>query len=261
MIVVAIPVCDRKASSQMIGLPYAAKINEDIRLYINVETQYEPEEFRKTYAPMIEFLENECTVPWEMDVWRLSSTWRMRPSFDQDQTRLAPIVIARNMAIDYALNMPASHLLFIDADVIVHRDGAKTLMEHNRHIVCGLVPGRGPCSEGIYYIFGPKRGISPLPDRPYIHECDFSTCGYMLLTRELISVQRFRWGGSRENPGEGMSEDPAYCEDAYLAGFGRVWVDTRVRAEHWDDPERPLTAENYCRDVPYSAPERKVYWR
>jgi len=64
----------------------------------------------------------------------------------------------------------------------------------------------------------------------------------MLIRRDVLSTLAFRFGASRETPGRALSEDPAFCSDAFLNGFGRYWIHRGVRAEHWDDPLSPLTA-------------------
>jgi hypothetical protein len=99
----------------------------------------------------------------------------------------------------------------------------------------------------VHYVFGHKGGIRP---RGELIECDHGTAGYMLIRRELASTLRFRWGGSRANPNplEMMSEDPAYCEDAKLNGFGRFLIHTGARAQHWDDPAQPFTEAEASKD-------------
>lgn len=87
-----------------------------------------------------------------------------------------------------------------------------------------------------------------MPEHPEVIECSHGTCGYMLIRREVLSTLAFRFGASRETPGKALSEDPAFCSDAFLNGFGRYWVHTGVKAEHWDDPLDPLVTERAAKD-------------
>ena len=64
----------------------------------------------------------------------------------------------------------------------------------------------------------------------------------MLVRRDVLSTLAFRFGTSRETPGKALSEDPAFCSDAFLNGFGRYWIHRGVKAEHWDDPQHPFLA-------------------
>jgi len=56
----------------------------------------------------------------------------------------------------------ADWLLFIDADVLPQPDGLTHLLEIDRPLVGGYVPGRG-AHGGVYYIFPDEVGIHPLP--------------------------------------------------------------------------------------------------
>ncbi len=237
-VTVATLLCDRKMRSQLVAIPHVLKIVGLDRLYVNIETELRGEEFEAAYGPLRRLLAAQNLLPVDTDVWSWDSSWRQRPTYDQDQRRLEGIVMARNMARAYMLRMDATHLLFVDSDVIAAPDGLQKLLALNHPICGGLVPGRGPDSR-VYYAYDIR---GPVPGHPEAIECSHGTCGYMLIRRDVLSTLAFRFGASREAPGKALSEDPAFCSDAFLNGFGRYWIHRGVRAEHWDDPMSPLTA-------------------
>lgn len=243
-VIAATLLCDRKVRSQLVAIPAMLQIQGVDRLYINIESNLRGQKFEAAYQPLHAFLRAGTPIPVDVDIWSWESTWRQRPTYDQDQRRLDGIVMARNMARIYMLRTDATHLLFIDADVIVTPDGLQKLLALDHPVCGGLVPGRGAHSH-VHYVFGPRRSV---PEHPEVLECSHGTCGYMLIQREVLSTLAFRFGASRETPGKALSEDPAFCSDAFLNGFGRYWVHTGVKAEHWDDPQDPLVAEMAAKD-------------
>ena len=235
-VVAATLLCDRKARSQLVAIPRILGVVGLERLYVNIESSHRGAAFEAAYQPLCDLIAAGTPMPVDMDVWSWDSTWRQRPSYDQDQRRLDGIVMARNMARAYMLRMNATHLLFIDADVLVAPDGLHKLLALDHAVCGGRVPGRGAHGH-VYYEFGPQRSV---PGHPDVIECTHGTCGYMLVRRDVLSTLAFRFGASRETPGKALSEDPAFCSDAFLNGFGRYWIHRGVKAEHWDDPLDPF---------------------
>src|SRR5690606_22466019 len=126
----------------------------------------------------------------------------------------------------------ASHLLFLDSDVVPHPGSIKRLLDLDVNLCGGFVPGRGVHSH-VHYVFGAKRGIQREGD---IITCDHGTCGFMLIKRKAFGVLRFRWGDDWENPGVRLSEDPAYCDDWYRMTGERFIIHGLATADHFDDP-------------------------
>lgn len=253
-VVAAILMCERKAHQQLIALPAVAKMHGIDRIYLNVE------EFSlglSAFWPMTNWLNKyeaePNSLPVDIDWWTIESSWRKIPEYDQHQVRLAPIVTARNMAIDYALSHQATHLLFIDSDVIPEPDGLEKLLSLDKSLCGGLVPGRGAHSN-VKYIFPGKVGIFdggnekfPAPENAIV--CGHGTCGYMLIRRNVFGRLRFRWGDDPEVPGQMLSEDPAYCEDWFRISDEPFYIHKEATAQHIDDPANPLTEEGAAKDV------------
>lgn len=232
MILVATLLCDRKAYSQLYAVPRLFELSyPDITIYINIQTVA----LERHFSDLLEFLSG-VDRPYHLDIWGWRSTWWEGPRFDQDQRRLVPIVMARNMAIEAAMALGASHLFQVDADVIVPRDSIERLLELDRPIVGGLVPGRG-CHSHVHYVSARHRYIAP-----NLIEADHGTAGFMLIRRDVFERLRYRHGPSSVYPGVYLSEDPAYTEDAREKwGFGSMWLRTDLVAEHRDNPDHPLT--------------------
>lgn len=235
MIIAATLLTDRKPAFP-VSLEYL--VNEPLveRIYVNVETQ-NPD----TYQPVIQFL-RDSGKPFDVDYWWMNSSWAGRPQFDQDNARFMPIATGRNMALDWAIvrtmmNQNVSHLLFVDSDVRPHMGGLKYLLDLEKPLVGGYVPGRG-AHRDAWYAFGILSKDGP------IIRCEHGTSGYLMIERTIFEVLRFRVGPCVYKREVTLCDDPAYATDAKHYGFTDAWyIDTRALADHVDDPNHPLTLE------------------
>lgn len=242
MIVVSTLLCDRKASSQLIAIPQAMQLRSsegmELCYYINIETRD-----RTKFQPLLDWLGAYATMPYDIDYWSIDSTWIEPPQYDQDQRRLHPILLGRTMARNYALAKNASHLYFVDADVLVPEDSLTKLLELDVPLCGGQVPGRGAHANAIY-----KSHPDPQHNTALAQAFHHGTCGCCLIRRDLLSTLNFRYGASRLVPTIALSEDPCLGEDSFLNGFGRWMIREDVRCQHWDDPGNPLRADEVARD-------------
>lgn len=237
-LVACIILADRKAYSQLSAIPALLSSPFVERVYVNIETN-NPDLYPALYA-----LAERSGKPIDIDTWWWRSTWRPTPKYDQDQKRLIGIVTARNMCIDYALYHNAQRLLFVDSDVIIEPQGLQFLLEMDKNLSGGYVPGRG-AHGSVCYVFGQRRGIHQHGD---IIECDHGTCGYMLISQKVFSALRFRYGDDPEGLTGFLSEDPAYCIDWYKISGERFYIHTKARAAHIDSPSSPLSNESVSID-------------
>lgn len=234
-VVVATLMCDRKRHSEMVGLPAMLQLRGDCSFYVNYETGL-ADELSLWGQSMRALRASGCPHDW--DEWECLGTWRKAPRFDQDQARLEPICIARNMARSYAIATGATHLLFVDADVVVQPDGLERLLALDVPLCGGYVPGRG-AHKHAYYVFGERMR------RDNLIYCKHGTLGYALIRRDLFEVLPFRHGPhpSPAHRGTYLSEDPAFAADAEVY-YGAEWViDMNCTAEHVDNPAEPLTLD------------------
>lgn len=241
MIVAATLICDRKSYSQDYAL--RALIEDPLvdRIYLNIETNNE-----WLYEGTRHFMATSGK-PCDIDYWNVRSSWLPKPAYDQDQKRLVPIVRARNMAIDYAMFWNADHLLFVDSDVVIESGSVQKLVDLKNNLAGGYVPGRG-AHKDLHYVFGSRRGIQTDGN---VITCDHGTCGFMLISREVFSQQRFRYGSDPEGMTfDILSEDPAYCIDWFVKTGERFKIDKRAVARHRDDPYHPLTHDQVANHSP-----------
>lgn len=232
MILISTLLCDRKISSMMVALPgliSQARNRSDVNLYYNIETD---DPF--SWLDLSDSLERSNIVH-AIDYWNVTSTWMARPKFDQDQSRLIPITYARNMALTLARSWDAEYIFFVDGDVIVPPNALEMLLNANKPFIGGTVPGRGVHKHALY-IFG-----TPKAREGQLIQVDHGTCGCMLIHRSLFNYISFRFGPACNNPGVMLSEDPAFCNDAYYRLGIPFWIHEGVICKHWDDPEHPLT--------------------
>ena len=223
--------CTRKRYD-VFSWSHLLQLQGDYELYVNWELQ---DPSQKEYD--LDFLKqcNEgCglqagrTIPIDsifFDTWEWTSNWKGKPRFDQDQVRLASIVTARNMCIEFAMQRNSSHLLFIDADIVPPLDIIPKMLAVEEDAVCGLVYGRGAHSSSPY-IFQEKRTYDKngIP----LKEVEHANIGFAMLSKRLFNQIRFRYG-TTEYPDGGIrmvSDDPAYHLDAFIK-FGK-WPVVRM---------------------------------
>lgn len=234
MIAVATLGCDRKAAEGFPSWPFLYQLEGDYHLYFNYEDQTTGSSAREwsSWAGIMASKD----VNWSFDIWRWGTTngkqWRKLPKFDQDQARLASIVCARNMCIEFAMQTDASHLLFIDADIIPPLDIIPKLLEVNEDAVAGLVHGRG-AHRSLRYVFQEKRKFRHEKGFELI-EAEHANIGFTMISKRLFEATRFRWGTSRYPDGRVnmTSDDPAFHLDSFLK-FGKwMYIRTDVVGQH-----------------------------
>ena len=230
--------CDRKASAGFPAWPRLFELEGDYSLYFNYEVSSLASRDGNDAWLQVRAIAAHSTRDFAFDTWRWDcqgAEWRARPKFDQDQARLAPIATARNMCIDYALATGASHLLFIDADVIPPIDVIPKLLSLGHTLVGGIVPGRG-CHKDLKYIFGEEREFST--GSAQVLEVRHGTCGCMMIERNVFNRIRFRYSID-----DGLSEDPAYAADVLTLFGEKMWLHKGVVCEHIGDLQAPEVAQ------------------
>lgn len=254
-VVACILLCDRKAHSQLVALPAVTEMDGVDEIYISLETTMAGIHFTNLYNKMAVFIRNHKQemidkgypeLPIVVDIWNWrAGPWKTNPQFDQDQHRLYNIVIARNMCRMFALDREASHMLFVDADVIPPKDTIPKLLAMKKPLVGGIVPGRGEHSY-VKYIYGrvkmnekDREHFGHKADKTIV--CRHGTFGLCMIERILLTSFAFRYGASREDGKTFLSEDPAFAEDVKLGGFGPWYLNEEIQARHIDNPKEPLT--------------------
>ena len=215
--------CDRKAHNALIPLESIALLDyPNYEVYYNIETK-DKDNWKDLIAASYPRLPKLY-----YDFWNYESNWWKKPEFDQDQARLVPIVRGRNDAIECALDVGADYILFVDSDMVIPQNTITKLMSHNKPMVGGFVKGRNG-HKHVSYVFGE---VEELGNDLIL--CDSGNTGFVLIKREVFGILKFRRGWHRIT-GITQPDDPNYCSDAFLMGFGRLLVDKSVEAKHLDE--------------------------
>ncbi len=153
--------------------------------------------------------------------------------------RLRHICAGRNMIQDYAMEIGASHILFLDADMMPPPDCIPKLLEMNWPLVGGHVP--------TYDLSGPSVHTNrPYPMDPadetlyppsWNVQEHMNTAGFLMVERQVFN--RVRWRYSSDN---NSTDDPCYERDAReFLGFP-TFVRHDVVGVHY--PESIIEIEN-----------------
>lgn len=142
-------VADRRLGEHSQAIPHKLDYPNMV-YYVNAETNLldTPGEILKLDEQVAEIYPEN----YYLDLWNVRSEWITFPKGDQDQARLVPICLGRNMCRMFAASQGAEWLLFLDSDVVVPPDSIQKLLEIAydpetgeviHRIVGGVVPGRG----------------------------------------------------------------------------------------------------------------------
>lgn len=159
-----------------------------------------------------------------------------------------PVDQARNKIVRIALDLPdaATHILFLDDDVIMHPHLLLQLLKADRDIVSGVYFTKGEPSEPL--IFGePGEGTAVYVPGSGLHKVYGHGMGMALIRTGVFRTMQEkldlgtdargnpRWFyTSGDVPGEGLraTEDLWFLGRAHEAGFD-CWVDTHPFALGW----------------------------
>ncbi len=145
----------------------------------------------------------------------------------------------RNAIVKVAQDQKATHILYIDSDMVFSSDSIVRLLAHNKDIV-GVnylmrpaINTSGPIStvklinkKGVQ-VAGTSRDI---PDKLFeVYACG---TGFMLIKTSVFNkFTRPYFKTREEEDGEFYTEDFEFCGRARLAGYD-VWCDPTIRVGH-----------------------------
>jgi hypothetical protein len=144
---------------------------------------------------------------------------------------------AREHAVTAALAAGASHLMFVDSDVVFLADGIPRLLAHDKDIIGASYQTkelRGHATVMLRAKRGNYLPVAPLP--PALFEADAVATGFMLIDLGALVAKwptppYFRHGVWR---GELMGEDVHFCRQAKQRGL-KVWCDPTIAVGHIGD--------------------------
>lgn len=157
-----------------------------------------------------------------------------------------PVDQARNKIARLAIDSDATHVLFVDDDVLIHPHALLQLLAADKDIVSGVYFTKGEFSEPL--IFGdPGEGTMPYVPNSGLHEAYGHGMGLTLIRASVFREMRARidlgtdprgnprwFYPSGDVPGEGLraTEDLWFLANAHEAGF-KCFVDTHPYAFGW----------------------------
>jgi len=150
-----------------------------------------------------------------------------------------PLDVSRNRLVTKALELGATHVLFLDADMTFPPDLAQSLLAAEVDICGALYFKRTPPFAPVPSHFAggdDPQMLTPvrLPEKPGLVECDVLGMGATLIRRQVFDALDkpwFRYEAYRPTGEMIVTEDVPFCRDAGEAGF-RVACDTRVVCGH-----------------------------
>lgn len=155
-----------------------------------------------------------------------------------------PLDLSRNRLVSRALDIGATHVLFIDADNTFPPGMIKSLFEVDADISAALYFKKSPPFAPVASLFDvddDPQLMSPisLPDPPGIVDCDVAGMGATLIRREVFERINKPWFAYDVYRGTGemsVTEDVPFCKKAREAGL-RIACDTRVVCGHlrWEN--------------------------
>ena len=159
------------------------------------------------------------------------------------QIRFAPytyIHVARSALLYQAVEIDATHIMFIDADMVFPTDGVDRLVEQDKDIIGGLYNKR--TGDHGCVIFRKEKdkleNISPdCLDRPF--EVDTIGAGFLLIKMDIFKKMEppfFYYGdpsefGLKKVPLFDLGEDTTFCLKAKKNGY-KVWCDPTIKLGH-----------------------------
>ncbi len=64
--------------------------------------------------------------------------WSKKYSLGLGKSTMYPIASARNELVDFFLKTKCTHILFLDSDTVMKKDGLPKLLSHNKDVVSGI---------------------------------------------------------------------------------------------------------------------------
>lgn len=142
----------------------------------------------------------------------------------------------REELVKAAIKRNATHLLFVDDDMVFEKDAANRLMERNKDIVGVHYNCRKfPATTTVHMDAEKKKNIQwENPDG--FMTCDAVGTGFLLINLDVFKKLKEPWFFWKTNEqGEVVEgEDYWFCRLAREAGF-EVWIDLTVKVLHIGD--------------------------
>lgn len=145
--------------------------------------------------------------------------------------------VNRNKIVESAVNGGATHLMFIDNDMIFPDDAIFKLLKHNKDIVGANYNVRldptssdrsGPTVKML--VKGKPVSATELPDK--LFKCYALGTGFLMIKTKVFSKMKApHFEAFIDKTGRHNTEDVEFCKRAGKAGF-KVWCDPEIKMGH-----------------------------
>jgi len=134
------------------------------------------------------------------------------------------VAVARNQCVEAAQRFKASHVFFLDTDMVFPLDTLKRLLKHDKDIAGALYSRRRPPFDptGLPYAGAAETGgLLRMKNLP---------AGCLLINMRVFDKLPKPWFSDRVEGERILGEDIHFCERATAAGF-EIWQDTALSRE------------------------------
>lgn len=146
----------------------------------------------------------------------------------------------RNVLVKQAQEKGATHLMFVDADMIFPASGIVRLFDHDKDIVGGMYNTRGTLNDRGELVStvkmanekGEPIAVDSVPSQ--LFKCHAVATGFMLIKMSVFDNPKLSkpyFVAWEDEGGEHHTEDVQFCINAHKAGYD-IWCSPTIRIGH-----------------------------
>lgn len=136
------------------------------------------------------------------------------------------VMIGRNQCVEAARLVKASHLLFLDSDIVFPLDTITRLLKHDKDIVGGLYQQRTPPHHALGVTIDGKHE----PVTQGVQRMKIMPTGCLMLKLAIFDRLAKPWFNTVAEGEKIVGEDYYFCQRAAQAGF-EIWCDGDLSRE------------------------------
>lgn len=152
------------------------------------------------------------------------------------------IANGRNSLVAQAQSVDATHMLFLDSDMVFPQDTIQRLLDHKKYIACATYAQRVP----PFRVIGDTLDNKALSVDTGLIEMSRVPTGCLMIHMSVFDKLKkpyFR-GGWDETLGETLSEDLEWCDRVRKSGFN-IWCDVDLSKELLHLGQRAVSVADY----------------
>lgn len=138
----------------------------------------------------------------------------------------------RNLTIEKAKEIGASHIMFIDADMLFKPDAVQTLLDRKKDIIGVNYHQRDKDPvESTVFMYEDKKLIRYDETKTELFECATVGSGFMLIVMPVFEKLQQPYFDTDYIAGQFETEDVVFCKKALMAGV-HVYCDPMISVGH-----------------------------